>query len=55
MNKKYNLNLNNDLDKYEMYTAKKNGKKNKDLPALSKKQIINQIGINRFVLDYVNE
>ncbi len=38
-----------------MYSAKKNGKKKMDLPALSKKQMINKVGINRFMLDYRKE
>ena len=33
-----------------MYGAKKNGKKNSDLPALSKDQYINKIGFHRFAL-----
>jgi len=33
-----------------MYGARKNGKKKADLPALSKDQIINKIGMRRFSL-----
>lgn len=33
-----------------MYGARKNGQKKVDLPALSKKQVINQIGMKRFAL-----
>jgi hypothetical protein len=34
-----------------MYGARKSGKKKTDLPALSKEQVINKIGIKRFALD----
>lgn len=33
-----------------MYGARKNGKKKSDLPALSKYQVINKIGMKRFAL-----
>ncbi len=33
-----------------MYGARKNGQKKVDLPALSKNQVINKIGIKRFAL-----
>jgi hypothetical protein len=33
-----------------MYGARKNGKQKTDLPALSKNQVINKIGMKRFAL-----
>lgn len=33
-----------------MYGARKNGKRKVDLPALSKNQVINKIGMRRFAL-----
>lgn len=38
-----------------MYIAKKNGKKKMDLPSLSKKQMINKVGIHRFLIQNINE
>ena len=49
-NMTHSLNLVNDLDQYEMFPAKRSGKKKSDMPSLSKQQMITKIGLNRFAL-----
>lgn len=46
----YKLKLSEDLELYEMYGARKSGKKKSDLPALSTHQVINKTGMKRFAL-----
>ena len=50
LNNVHKLDLSENLEQYEMYGARKNGQKKVDLPALSKNQVINKIGIKRFAL-----
>lgn len=50
LNNVHNLDLSENLEQYELYGARKNGQKKVDLPALSKNQVINKIGMKRFTL-----
>lgn len=50
LNKIHHLHISEDLGQYEMYGARKNGKKKSDLPALSKNQLISKTGMKRFAL-----
>ena len=50
LNNVYKLKLSDDLELYELYGARKNGKKKSDLPALSTHQVIDKIGMKRFAL-----
>lgn len=50
LNNTYKLKLSEDLELYEMYGARKSGKKQSDFPALSTNQVINKTGMKRFAL-----
>ena len=50
LNKLYGLNLKDDLISYELYGAKKNGKRKSDFPSLEYEQNIENTKLSRFHL-----